>query len=258
MKKLISIAKIATATTAATLGALSITSAASAGTLVPQKEGEIALKNNTYTCLSDANCIDTRHAGFSIESLGYNGKTPSLLFSDKRDTANSYTKNGVGINFFGETGVPKFDEGTNTPLGEFWLRPVALDSLGKPLEDGRLEVGKFKFDFLGKTKSEVVLSLFDVEYKNSTKVSFIVNGKKKTFTAAAGADGNTQQITLKNVKNFEIQLGQQGGKFGTGDGVSLQATAVPESSVNASFGALGLAAMFGLNRRRNSKAVKFN
>jgi hypothetical protein len=253
MKKLTSIAKIATATTAATLGALSISSAANAGMLVTQKEGEIALKNNTYTCLSDANCIDTRHAGFSIESLGYNGKPPSLLFSDKRDTANSYTKNGVGINFFGETGVPKFDEGTNTPLGEFWLRPVALDSLGNPLEDGRLEVGKFKFDFLGKTKSEVVLSLFDVEYPNSTQV-IKVNGKNQKFTAAAGPDGNIQQITLKNVKSFEIQLGKQGGKFGTGDGVSLQATAVPESSVNA----LGLAAMFGLNRRRNSKAVKFN
>jgi hypothetical protein len=254
MKKLTSIAKIATAATV-TLGALSVSSAAHAGILGPQREGEIALGNNNFACLSDANCIDTRPSGFTISNLSSKTDPGSILFLDKRDTANSYKKNGVSINFFGENGSPKVDEGTNTPLGEYWFRSVALDPSGNPLEDGRLEVGKYRFNFLT-PKREIVLSLFDVEYKNSTKVSFIVNGKKKTLTAAALANGSTQQIKLKNVSSFEIQLGQRGGRFGTGDGVSLQATAVPEPGVNVSLGALGLAAMFGLNRRR--KAAKFN
>jgi hypothetical protein len=256
MKKLTSIAKIATAATV-TLGALSVSSAAHAINLVPQAEGEIGLENNGFACLSNANCIDTRPSGFTITSLGYNGKPASLLFSDKRNTANNYTTTAgsFGINFRGDTSV---DEGTNTTLGEYWLRPVAVDKDGKPLEDGRLEVGRYNFDFLGKTMSEVVLNLFDVEYKNSTKV-IKVNGVTQTLAslvAAAGPDSNIQTITLRNVQNFEIQLGQQGGKFKTGDGVALQGTAVPEPAANVSLGALGLAAMFSLNRRR--KAVKFN
>jgi hypothetical protein len=269
MKKLTSIAKIATATTIG-IGALSISSAAHAINLVPQIEGEIALGNNGFTCLSNAaNCIKTQPLGFTITSqksnfAKYKNNKPSLLFVDNRSTANNYTTGGFGINFFGETGTPQVDEGTNTPLGTYWLRPVALDKNGKPLEDGRLEVGTFKFDFLGKTMSKIVLKALDVEYANSTKI-FKVNGIATTFAALAGGNNNVQEIVLKDVKNFEIQLGQNGKNpdrngtsFNTGDGVSLQATAVPESSVNASLGALGLAAMFGLNRRRNSKAVKFN
>jgi hypothetical protein len=269
MKKLKSIVKITTLATVS-IGTLSVSSAAHAINLVPQQEGEIGLKNNSYACLSNAACIDTQPLGFTITSLKnttitkYKNNQPSLLFVDDRSTANNYTKGTFGINFFGETGDIILDEGTNTTPGQYWLRPVALDNNGKPFEDGRLETGTFKFDFLGKTMSKVVLSLFDVEYKNSTKI-FKVNGVNTSFKALAAGNSSVQEIVLKDVKNFEIQLGQKGKNsapngtsFNTGDGVSLQATAVPEPGVNASLGALGLAAMFGLNRRRNRKAVKFN
>jgi hypothetical protein len=276
MKKLTSIAKIATATTIG-IGALSISSAAHAAVFNSFNlgaEGEVALTNNGSTCLSNATCIQTQPFGFKVTSLDYDGLSPtsnkpSLLFSDNRDTANTYKKGGATISFFGEDGGTKLDEGTNTPLGQFWLRPVALGSNGKPLEKGRLETGLFNFDFLGETVSKLVLSLHDVEYKDSTKV-IKVNGVTQTLAsliATVGENPNNaiQEITLRNVKNFEIQLGQVGQNpdkdgisFNTGDGVTLQGTAVPEPGVNASLGALGLAAMFGLNRRRNSKAVKFN
>jgi hypothetical protein len=263
MRKLTSIAKIATAATV-TLGALSVSSAAHAADFNSfnlGQEGEVALTNNGSTCLSNAaNCIQTGSFGFTATSLAYNGinNKPSLLFSDNRNTANSYTKNGSVINFLG------LDEGTNTPLGEYWLRPVALDKKGKPLEKGRLESGLFRFDFQ-KTVSKLLLNVFDVEYANTTKV-IKVNGVTQTLAsliAAAGPDSNIQQITLRNVDNFEIQLGKlgpnsdpNGTSFTTGDGVALQGASVPEPGVNVSLGALGLAAMFGLNRRR--KAVKFN
>jgi hypothetical protein len=268
MKKLTSIAKIATATTIG-IGALSISSAAQAAGFTSfdlGQEGEIALTNNSSTCLSNATCLQTQPFGFKVTSLAYNSTNKtSLLFSDNRSTANTYKKSGATISFFGEDGKIKLDEGTNTPLGQFWLRPLALDNKGKPLEKGRLETGLFNFDFLGETVSKLVLNLHDVEYKDSTKV-IKVNGVTQTLAsliAAAGPNDNIQQLTLRNVQNFEIQLGQLGSNsdpngtsFTTGDGVTLQGTAVPEPGVNASLGALGLAAMFGLNRRR--KAVKFN
>jgi hypothetical protein len=266
MKKLNSIVKITTLATVS-LGALSVSSAAHAAGFTSfdlGKEGEVALANNNFACITQATCLQTQSSGFTVTSLAYNNiNKPSLLFSDKRDTANTYKykKGNTVINFFGENGPIKLDEGTNTPLGQFWLRPVGLDKNGKPLEKGRLEEGLFQFNF-EKTVSKLVLNLFDVEYANSTKV-MMVNGKLKSLAALAGADGNVQQLTLKNVKSFQIQLGQlgknpdpKGVSFATGDGVSLQGTAVPEPGVNASLGALGLAAMFGLNRRR--KAVKFN
>ncbi|AFZ00054.1 LEVG family PEP-CTERM protein [Calothrix sp. PCC 6303] len=272
MQKLNSIVKITTVATVS-LGALSMSSAAHAAGFSSfdlGEEGEVALlqNNNTSVCLSNANCIQTQSFGFTVKSLAYNDTNKaSLLFSDNRDTANTYKKSGVNISFFGDNGASKLDEGTNTPLGQFWLRPVALDNKGKPLEKGRLETGLFNFDFLGETVSKLVLSLHDVEYKDSTRV-IKVNGVSQTLAsliAAAGPNDGLQEITLRNVKNFEIQLGQLGQNpdkdgisFNTGDGVTLQGTAVPEPGVNASLGALGLAAMFGLNRRRNSKAVKFN
>ncbi|AFZ00598.1 LEVG family PEP-CTERM protein [Calothrix sp. PCC 6303] len=275
MKKLTSIAKIATATTIS-IGALSISSAAHAASFNSfdlGAEGEVALTNNGSTCLSNATCLQTSPFGFTVTSLDYDGTSsssnkPSLLFSDNRDTANTYaTKSGnFGITFFGQDNAT-VDEGTNTTLGEYWLRPVAVDKKGKPLEKGRLETGLFKFDFQ-ETVSKLVLNLFDVEYADSTKV-IKINGVAQTLASLVAAgdlgDSNIQQITLRNVDNFEIQLGQlgpnsdpNGTSFNTGDGVALQGTAVPEPGVNASLGALGLAAMFGLNRRRNSKAVKFN
>jgi hypothetical protein len=267
MQKLNSVVKITTLATV-TLGALTVSSAAHAADFKSfdfGKEGEIALENNKFACITNADCLQTQSLGFTVKSLAYNNiNKPSLLFSDIRDTANTYKykKGNTTINFFGENGPKKFDEGTNTPLSQFWLRPVTLDKNGKPLEKGRLETGLFEFKF-DEIVSKLDVNLFDVEYEDSTKIKMIVNNKLKTFTAKAGADGNIQKLTLRNVKSFQIQLGQngknpdpKGTSFTTGDGVSLQGTAVPEPGVNVSLGALGLAAMFGLNRRR--KAVKLS
>ena len=53
---------------AATLGfgILTLAPAANATSLVPTTEGEIALKNNSNTCLTNANCINTKPLGYTV------------------------------------------------------------------------------------------------------------------------------------------------------------------------------------------------
>jgi hypothetical protein len=225
-------------------------SSAQAMNLIPQREGEI--KTN-LGCVS-SKCIDTqKELGYTVTSLGYTdstGKTKyaaSRLFSDNGKTANSYAP---GINF------KTIDEGTNSKSENFWLRPVAVDDKGKPVEDGRLEVGRFKFDF-GRVFSQVQLSLFDVEDTLRTGI-LEINGKSvKELLASAGKadDGSTKFLTLKDVSSFVVQIGYRGadsiwgGK--TGDGVYLSgAKAVPEPGSVVGLGALGMVAMFGLRQRK--------
>lgn len=250
---------------AATLGlsVLTFASTASATSLVPNREGEIKTEN--LGCIvAAANCIDTTNPTqspftYKVKSLEYDfdGLNPqfieSRLFVDNRSTENDY---GFGIKF-GET-----DKGTNPPPGEYWFRPVAqyidgVDEDGKPLvkafEDGQLEVGRFLFDFLGKTVSSVTFDLFDVEDADFTKILEVndqaLNPEK---IAIAGADGNRQQITIYDVKSFKIQLGKPGPNSvfsNTGDGVAMRAS-VPEPATVISLGALAVAGMFGTRQRR--------
>lgn len=233
---------------AATIGlsVLTFASTASATNLVPNIEGEI--KTN-LGCLSNATCIDTTNPTqvpftYSVTSKTFDSNySKSLLFVDNRDTAN--TNYGLGITF-GTT-----DAGTNTPPGEYWFRPVARNINGNPVESGQLEIGKFFFDFLGKEVDSLTLELFDVEDKDITQI-LKVNGlaPNPAIVAAEGPNGNKQRVTIKNVQNFEIQLGNPNStKFpNTGDGVAMRS--VPEPATVISLGALAVAGMFGTRQRR--------
>jgi hypothetical protein len=229
------------------LGFVSNMSSAHAGSLIPQKEGEI--KTN-LGCIASS-CIDTsKDLGYSVTSLGYedsegNQYKASRLFVDKTNTQNNW---GFGIKF------GKKDAGTNTTENQYWFRPVAVDKKGNAVEKGQLEVGRFQFDF-GKVFSEITLNLFDVEDAFKTGV-LAINGQKVSQLLNAGADGNTQSITLKNVSSFVLQMGYRGpdsvfAKNGTGDGVSLSGLkTVPEPGNVASLGALAVVGILALRQRK--------
>jgi hypothetical protein len=162
------------------------------------------------------------------------------LFSDNRATPNSH---GLGITFIAE------DEGTNPEVGEFWLRPVAFKD-GEVFEEGRLEAGLFEFDF-GRTITELRLDFFDVEYTDSTQVVKINGQDIQDLFVDAGPDGNIQTVVLKDLSKFTVQLGEAGGRFGTGDGVSLQVS-VPESENLIGLSALAVAGAITLKRRKKA------
>ncbi|MFH7028414.1 MAG: LEVG family PEP-CTERM protein [Heteroscytonema crispum UTEX LB 1556] len=247
MTKLNIVAKLLTVSTLG-FGLVGGMQNAQAINLVPQKEGEI--KTN-LACIA-SRCIDTSsELGYTVTSLSYSNSSnsntyaPSRLFVDDRKTGNNW---GFGINF-GTT-----DAGTNPAKDQYWFRPVALDKNGNAVENGQLEVGRFKFDF-GKIFSEVTLNLFDVEDTLKTGI-FEINGNPvQQLVASAGLadNGTTKFITLKNVSSFVIQAGYRGSDSvfpKTGDGVAIQATAVPEPTVTASLGALAVVGMLGLRKRK--------
>ncbi|MEB3219306.1 MAG: LEVG family PEP-CTERM protein [Nostocales cyanobacterium 94392] len=236
-------------------------SEAKAASLVPQTEGEIKLTN--LDCLDPNNCIDTTTLplGYTVTSLDYDfdGKGPqfgiSRLFADDRTTTNPEL-NAFGITFKAE------DEGTNPLIGQTWFRPVAnvLDSNGNlvPFENGRLEVGRFKFD-LGKTVGEVRLDFFDTEDENFTGV-IEVNGIELAgqdlldMLLPAGPDSNIQTLVLKDVKDFVVQLGKPGPDSvfrRTGDGVALTVS-VPESGTTLGLSVLAVAGLLILKSRKKA------
>jgi hypothetical protein len=227
------------------LGFVSNMSSAHAINLIPQKEAEI--KTN-LGCIASS-CIDTStEFGYSVTSLGYEdsaGKkyAASRLFIDNSKTTNNW---GFGINF------GKTDAGTNTTENQYWFRPVAVDSKGKAVEKGQLEVGRFKFDF-GKMFSEVTLKLFDVEDAFKTGI-LEINGQKVSQLLDKGPDGNTQFLNLKNVSSLVLQMGYRGSDSvfaNTGDGVRLTGIqAVPEPGNVASLGVLGIVGAIALRQRK--------
>lgn len=261
MKKANLSAKILAAATLG-FGIFTLAPAANAASLTPSIEGEI---KTDLGCISLANCIDTTDSTqmpftYSVKSLDYDndndGVGPkfgkSLLFADKRSTANNYD---LGITF------GTSDAGTNASPDQIWLRPSARLEDGSTFENGQLEVGRFAFDFLGKTASMLTLDLFDVEDKNFTGV-LKVNGVAlaSAMYATVGADPNNkrQRLTLTNVQSFEIQLGKPGPDSvfsNTGDGVLLQAS-VPEPGNVVSLSVLAAAGVFGL--RKGKKASQAN
>jgi hypothetical protein len=255
MIKLNVVAKLLTVSTLGfgLIGGMQNAQAGSIVNLVPQKEGEV---ETNLGCLGGSvTCITEAELGYEVTSLGYsdsqnNQYAPSRLFVDNRTTANNW---GFGINF-GTT-----DAGTNPLEKQYWFRPVALDKNGNPVENGQLEVGRFKFDF-GKIYSEVTLSLFDVEDTLKTgilEINGISGPSVQQLLASAGLtdNGTTKFITLKDVSSFVIQAGYRGSDSvfpKTGDGVGIQATAVPEPSTTASLGALAVIGLLGV---RKSKKV---
>lgn len=211
---------------------------ASAISLVPQQEGELNVGLGTALANS---YIAT--PGFSITSLVDSSTgTKSRLFVDKAGTANSYG-NGA-IQFLAS------DIGTSEVGGSYWFRPVTMQANGvTPLvENGQLEVGTFKFAF-DKTIEQLTVRWFDTEYANTT--SFNVNGSSEIGFVPAGADKNIYTKTFTNVSSLVLNLGERGGKFGTGDGVNFQAEAVPEPMTMAGV-ALAGAGLSWVRRRRQS------
>ena len=258
IKKLVK--TLAVSTIGLGIATLSI-SEAQAASLTPNAEGEI---NTNLGCLDSNFCIDTKDASqvpftYSVESLEYDfdNKGPkfgkSRLFSDDRNTTNSEL-NQFGISFKAE------DEGTNPGVGKNWFRAVAYEEgVNTPFENGRLEVGRFKFDFLGKTVNEVRFDFFDVEDAGFSGI-LEVNGEQLTgqmladMLLPAGPDSNIQTLVLKNVNDFVVQMGNPGpdSVFGrTGDGVALQVS-VPESENVIGLSALAVAGVLTLKRRKTA------
>ncbi len=242
------------------LGFAAAAPAAHAGSLnfIPQQEGEIDLTN--LNVLDSSTAIDTSNLGFSVTSLLFDeagtGEIDyglSRLFVDSKGTANAHG----GVKF------STTDGGTTEGEGEFWLRPVAIQTNGTASEGGELEVGRFLFEFKRELE-EITIDFFDVE---SFGVGILeVNGQSVTdYMLAAGEDSNTQSLTLNNVNSLVLQLGnhnddyiiRDGKKIASGDGVTISGVkaiqSVPEPTTTLSLGALAVAGMFGVKKRKSIK-----
>ena len=224
--------------------------AANATNLIPQREGEIELTN--LQVLDESKAIDTSELGFSVTSLLFDeagtGEIDyglSRLFVDAKGTENTYGS-GNGAVRFGSR-----DFGTTEGDGEFWLRAAAIQTDGTASEGGELEVGRFLFEF-EEELDKITLDFFDSESSPFSGV-LEVNGQSVDNFLESGEDGNTQSITLNNVSSFVIQLGKDNGR-GSGDGVTLSGIqSVPEPTTTISLGALAVAGMFGVKKRKNIK-----
>ncbi|AFY54900.1 PEP-CTERM putative exosortase interaction domain-containing protein [Rivularia sp. PCC 7116] len=236
------------------LGFAAAAPAAHAASFIPQQEGEIKLTN--LETLDPNQTISTSGLGFSVTSLEFDdAEAPEIeyglsrLFVDDAATANNY---GDGFIKFSSAGN---DAGTNAGAGEFWLRAAAIQKNGVASEGGRLEVGRFLFEF-ERELEEITIDFFDVESLGSGILQ--VNGQSVTDKILADGlgDGNTQSLTLNNVNSLVLQLGNTNGS-GSGDGVLISGVeavkSVPEPTTTFSLGALAVAGMFGVKKRKNLK-----
>ena len=232
-------------------------SEAQATSLVPTQEGEIKTTNLGCLDAGTINCIDTTDGSqvpftYAVTSLDFDGDggfDESRLFADDRNTANPELV-PFGITFLGE------DEGTNPEMEQMWFRPVAFKD-GEAFEDGRLEVGLFEFDFLGKTASQVKLDFFDVEDDNFTGI-IKVNGVQlegealQELLLPGGENGNVQSLVLNDVQNFTVQLCiVEKSQFPSVYGVAL-AVSVPESENVIGLSGLAVAGVLTLKRRKKA------
>jgi hypothetical protein len=222
---------------------------AQAMSLVPQTEGEIKLTN--VSCLGGSiTCIDTTSLGYTVTTQPFDFDNKGLLlgksrlFVDKPTTANNW---GFGITFK----VP--DAGTN-PTEEYVFRPVAYrannpdaDPTGTPAEKGQLEIGRYLFDFLGKTYSEVEIKFYDTEALASGIIK--VNGVDVNTVLNPGTNNNVQTLKLKDVSNFVIQLGTTDSSIKPGDGVSFDVS-VPEPTSVLGLAAIAATAAVGMRKRK--------
>ena len=230
------------------LGFAAAAPAANATSLIPQQEGEIQLTN--LQTLDSDQTIDTSDLGFSVTSLLFDNDNSqrvnyglSRLFVDAKGTENDY---GDGFIKFGAS-----DGGTTEADNQFWLRAAAIQKNGVASEGGELEVGRFLFEF-DEVLNNVSLDFFDSESSPFSGV-LEVNGQSVDNFLESGEDGNTQSITLNNVSSLVIQLGKDNGR-GSGDGVTLSGIkSVPEPTTTFSLGALAVAGMFGVKKRKQLK-----
>ena len=232
------------------LGLVAAAPAANAASLIPQREGEIQLTN--LATLDSNQTISTNPFGFKVTSLEFDdAEKPGIeyglsrLFVDAKGTTNSYGSGTGAVNF----GIR--DGGTSETDGQFWLRAAAIQKDGVASEGGELEVGRFLFEF-ARELEEITIDFFDVESLGSGILQ--VNGQNVTDKKLAkGKDGNIQSLTLNNVSSLVLQLGNTNGK-GQGDGVTIAGVqavqSVPEPTTTLSLGALAVAGMFGVKKRK--------
>lgn len=231
------------------LGFVAAAPAANATNLIPQQEGEIKLTN--LETLDPNQTIDTNPFGFSVTSLEFDFDNSqdinyglSRLFVDAKGTENDY----------GDVKFSTRDGGTTEDDGQFWLRAAAIQDDGVASEGGELEVGRFLFEF-ERELEEISIDFFDTESSPFTGI-LEVNGQSVEQFLAAGEDGNVQTLTLNNVSSLVLQLGKDDG-LGKGDGVTISGVevvqSVPEPTTTFSLGALAVAGMFGVKKRKNIK-----
>lgn len=228
------------------LGFAAAAPAANATSLIPSQEGEIQLTN--LQALDANQAIDTSDLGFSVTSLLFDNDSSqnvnyglSRLFVDAKGTENDY---GDGFIRFGSQ-----DGGTTEEENQFWLRAAAIQTDGVASEDGELEVGRFLFEF-DQELDKVSLDFFDTEKSGVTGILEVNGQSMNDMFLDKGPDGNMQTLTLNNVSSFVIQLGQTNGR-GSGDGVTLAGVqSVPEPTTTISLGALAVAGMFGVKKRK--------
>jgi hypothetical protein len=247
MSKLTAIAATLLASTVS-LGV--VANSASAGTLVPQVEGEINV--GVGSAIGGGTYIST--SGISITSLvDASTGTKSRLFVDKAGTANNY---GSLIKFLAN------DVGTSELTNQYWFRPVAMlaDGVTPRVENGQLEVGTYKIDFDNIISSlSVSVRWFDTEDIGTSFSAYDALGNLiSSGDITPGVNSNIQDRTFANVKSLILNLGQANSpKFGsTGDGVLFQMTAsqsVPEPGLILG---LGTAALAGVaSKRKRDKAT---
>jgi hypothetical protein len=133
----------------------------------------------------------------------------------------------------------------------------------KAVENGRLEVGKFQFDFKNPLAG-LEFNFFDVEDSKHTGILSYTNSKGESISInqllTGGQNGNLQSLIIKDVQSFVVQLGNPGQKYGyndsefknTGDGVDLQLKTVPEPGTTASLGFLTVVSVLGLRQRKKA------
>jgi len=253
--------KLAISTLGAGCLAVAIAPAASAFTLVPDREGEINV--GLGSSLSNDGYLDTQNLGYTVESLAFDVNrnnrtttTQSRLFVDRANTSNTY--NG-GISFQSR------DIGTSENNGALWLRPVAMIQQGSGiLERGQLEAGLFRFNFATALR-DLTLSFFDVETRGTSVVR--VNGEEVNMAIAPQGDRKTSTLSLANVRTLEVMIGNantsgvnRNGRFGTGDGVLVSGTGttsedVPEPATMASI-ALAAGGLSWMRRRRQQQVAE--
>ena len=253
------LAKLALSALSAGCLAVAIAPAASAFTLVPDREGEI--NAGVGPSLSNDGYLDTSDLGYTVESLDFevnrNNRTTttrSRLFVDRADTGNNY--NG-GISFRSR------DVGTSDNNGTLWLRPVAMIQQGSGiLESGQLEAGFFRFNFTTALR-DLTMSFFDVESRGTSVLR--VNGEDVNLAVAPKGDRRESSISLSNVRTLEVMIGnantsgpnRNDRRWRTGDGVLVSGTGttedVPEPAAMASI-ALAAGGLSWMRRRRQQVA----
>ncbi|MBE9126536.1 MULTISPECIES: LEVG family PEP-CTERM protein [unclassified Coleofasciculus] len=247
---------VASLVAASTVATGFLAPSASAISFVPTQEGEV---NVGFDNPLAGSYLQLNPLIQSIESLvDPSTNTLSRLFVDLAGTPNTYGQ------------VDFLPNDVGTPAGQYFFRPVALQADGEtPLvEQGQLEVGRFKFNF-AQVIDSLSVTFFDTEFFDANGVGGLGGvGAGTTYEGietdgtitdyvSAGGNKNFQTVTFENVSMLTLDLGERGAFFtSTGDGVLFQVdgeVSVPEPGTVLGLGALALTGAFGL-RKRNKKA----